>query len=200
MGDVTSCTSRMRWDVLARSAAISLVALGVYYGVTVATSGTPLVPLTGPIIAAVLLAVVLIPLQAAAEEYVFRGLGPQVILGKIGYSPARYAVVSLVFSVMFASLHGSKDLTTWLVYVALGALFAVLTFVTGGLEAPIALHAVNNILFTVSGILRGTDLAAQQTNVRTDLSVIIQVVTMVAATVVIALVERRKVRADDGPL
>lgn len=197
MGDVASCVGRMRWGVLARATAISVAALGIYYVATVVMSGASLVPLSGGVIAGVLLAIVLMPLQAAAEEYVFRGLGPQIILGRTGYSIARFAVVSVVFSIIFASLHGSKDLTTWFIYLVFGVIFATLTFVTGGIEAPIALHAVNNVLFTVTGILRGTDLAAQQTDVGTDLAVVIQVLVMVGASVIVAVVERRRGRASE---
>jgi hypothetical protein len=93
----------------------------------------------------------LTPLQAAGEEYFFRGWIMQNV-GSWFRNPVLGLVVSLAVSVTaFSWAHGSPDI--W-VLGSLGvfALTAGLaTWRTGGLEAGIAIHAVNNIgvFFTV---------------------------------------------------
>ncbi|GAA3637382.1 CPBP family intramembrane glutamic endopeptidase [Microlunatus ginsengisoli] len=91
------------------------------------------------------LVVVMTPFQAAGEEYFFRGwilqnVGswfPRPVLSLIGGT-----IVSVV---AFSAAHGSPD--PWI--LASLAIFALscclLTWRTGGLEAAIAVHAVNNI-------------------------------------------------------
>jgi hypothetical protein len=93
----------------------------------------------------------LTPLQAAGEEYLFRGW----IMQNVG-SWFRHPVVGLVVglavsAVAFSAAHGSPDV--WILAdLGVFALTAgILTWRTGGLEAGIAIHAVNNIgvFFTV---------------------------------------------------
>ncbi|GAA3368187.1 hypothetical protein GCM10020367_05520 [Streptomyces sannanensis] len=86
--------------------------------------------------------VALVPLQAAAEEYVFRGWLLQAA-GSFVRSPL---VAVLPQAVLFAAAHGWG--TAWgftdLVFFGLAA--GWLTIRTGGLEASIALHVMNNLL------------------------------------------------------
>lgn len=100
--------------------------------------------------------VLLVPFQAAAEEYIFRGWLLQAIgsftfethTGVIGRGLARAFRTPwpaiLVSSGLFAAGHGYSD---WgpVDIGAFGVLTCVVVIVTGGLEAGIALHIVNNI-------------------------------------------------------
>jgi membrane protease YdiL (CAAX protease family) len=95
------------------------------------------------------------PAQAAGEEYLFRGL----ILQNIGvcFQNARFAlIVATLFSVViFVAAHGSADL--WIA-IDLGfgaAACCFLAWRTGGLEAPIALHAINNTFGMTGSLLFG---------------------------------------------
>ena len=70
----------------------------------------------------------------------------------------------MVSSVLFAFFHGGQNLPLFLNRLAFGLLAAVLVLKTGGLEAGIAAHVVNNIsaytaaAFTTSiASLRGVD-------------------------------------------
>jgi membrane protease YdiL (CAAX protease family) len=98
---------------------------------------------------------VLTPLQAAGEEYLFRGW----ILQNVGSwfrHPMTGLVVGLAISVTsFAAAHGSPDI--WILgSLGIFALTAGLaTWRTGGLEAGIAIHAVNNIGVFFGVILAG---------------------------------------------
>ncbi len=82
------------------------------------------------------------PLQAAGEEYAFRGYGLQA-LGSWVRHPW-FAV--LITSLLFATAHGGQSLPLFLDRFAFGVVAAVLTLRTGGLEAAIAFHVVNNMI------------------------------------------------------
>ena len=95
------------------------------------------------------------PFQAAGEEIAFRG-GLVQGMGAWFRSPVVALVVTAVLSTAtFAAAHGSAD--PWIV-VELGSLAVAgcwLAWRTGGLEAVIVLHVVNNVLIMVTGILLG---------------------------------------------
>ena len=98
------------------------------------------------------MALLLVPLQAAAEEYVFRGW----LLQAVG-AYLRTPWVAIAFqAVLFAAAHG------WGTRLGLpgpgrhGRALGWLTVRTGGLEAAIALHVVNNLVaFTVAAAFGG---------------------------------------------
>lgn len=81
------------------------------------------------------------PLQAAAEEVFFRGYLMQA-LGSLVAQPWFGVVVS---ALVFALLHGTQNLPLFLDRLGFGLLAAVLVWRTGGLEAAIAAHIVNNV-------------------------------------------------------
>ncbi|MGW0614422.1 CPBP family intramembrane glutamic endopeptidase [Streptomyces sp. NPDC002788] len=86
--------------------------------------------------------VVLVPLQAAAEEYVFRGWLTQAV-GAFVRSPW-FAV--LPQAVLFAAAHGWGTRWGFTGLLLSGLVGGWLTIRTGGLEAAIALHVLNNLL------------------------------------------------------
>ncbi|WIY83630.1 type II CAAX endopeptidase family protein [Propionimicrobium sp. PCR01-08-3] len=81
------------------------------------------------------------PLQAAGEEFLFRGYLLQVC-GTVSKSPWLAVAIS---AVIFAALHGSQNLPLLADRLAFGLLAGALVVLTGGLEASIAAHAVNNV-------------------------------------------------------
>ena len=89
------------------------------------------------------------PLQAVAEEVFFRGYLLQA-LGSVVAAPWFGIVVS---SVIFAYVHGSQNLALFCDRLAFGLLAAILVRLTGGLEAGIAAHVINNVsAFTIAGV------------------------------------------------
>lgn len=82
------------------------------------------------------------PLQAAGEEYGFRGYGLQA-LGAWVRNPW-FAIV--VTSLLFAAAHGSQNLALFLNRFAFGMVAGWLTVRTGGIEAAIGIHVVNNLV------------------------------------------------------
>ena len=143
--------------------------LGVYTGmflalllavnaifVVIDPSSLQALSLSGGVIALLAITVLTTPLQAAGEEVMFRGAIMPSIASWI--RPAKVAlVVGLVLSsVIFGLMHGSVD--PWLLsyYTIFGAAMAAMAVISRGLEAPIALHVVNNVAMMMLAAL-GTD-------------------------------------------
>ncbi len=100
------------------------------------------------------------PIQAAAEEIFFRGYLMQA-LGSLVRTPWFGVVVS---SVIFALLHGTQNLPLFVDRLAFGLLAAILVWKTGGLEAGIGAHVINNVCAYLIAGLTGSiaDLKAIQ--------------------------------------
>ena len=81
------------------------------------------------------------PLQAAGEEYLFRGL----LLQGLGATRLPTWVCCVVSAALFATAHGQFDPPLFADRFVLGVAFAWLTIRTGGLEAGIAIHTVKNL-------------------------------------------------------
>jgi membrane protease YdiL (CAAX protease family) len=84
----------------------------------------------------------LTPLQAAGEEYAFRGYLAQAFGGLFR---SRVAAV-VVPSVLFALAHGAQSAPIFIDRFAFGLVAGTLVILTGGLEAGIAMHVLNNWL------------------------------------------------------
>ena len=89
-----------------------------------------------------LVLVLLTPLQAAGEEYVFRGYLTQACGGFF----RRPWVAVIGPALLFALAHGAQDPPVFFDRFAFGVVAGVLVIATGGLEAGIAMHVLNNWL------------------------------------------------------
>lgn len=103
-----------------------------------------------------LISLLLIPIQSATEEIILRGYLNQG-LGKYIKSPW---IVFIITSGMFAALHlgnpeavaGSEDgkaLITMSSYFFFGFFACILTYIDGGLESAIGIHAANNLYASI---------------------------------------------------
>lgn len=169
-GTVSSVTGRLRWRWLGWCLAAAVPAVAVLALVVVLvpfddTSGVAAEPdqWVGWSSFAVSMTVVAlcVPFQAAAEEYVFRGWMMQAVGGFLR-SPW-FAVVPQ--AVLFAAAHGWGTVWGFADLCVFGLVTGCLTVRTGGLEAAIALHVLNNLLgyglaATVVGGLTGAETAA----------------------------------------
>lgn len=90
-----------------------------------------------------LVIVILTPLQAAGEEFAFRGYLMQAFGGVFGSR----VVAVLLSALLFALAHGiGQDLPIFVDRFAFGLVAGTLVILTGGLEAAIAMHVLNNFL------------------------------------------------------
>jgi len=135
---------RGRWmlTALGVSALVWIVVLAVQVAVGAAAGEPPGTFTTDPTIYLISLAivVVLVPFQAATEEYLYRG----VLLQVIG-SWVPWAIVGILISAVIFAVSHIYDIWGLVQVGLMGAGFAYIAIRTGGLEAGIAFHTVNNI-------------------------------------------------------
>ncbi|OZM73621.1 CPBP family intramembrane metalloprotease domain-containing protein [Amycolatopsis antarctica] len=156
-GPLGSVGGRLRWSWLGECLATALLLWIVAQVAVVLLSPVPEGqeaaefpgwPAFGAVAA---IAVLVVPLQCAAEEYVFRGL----LLRTLSSWFRLPWVGILVTSAGFLSLHGYTDPIAWAFLVTLAIAGCWLTIRTGGLEAVIAMHVMNNSLAVLASGLGG---------------------------------------------
>lgn len=162
VGGLWSVAGRLRWRWLARCVVPGLAFMAVTVGLSYVVA--PLVvgeslgtgPVTTPgetLVWAVVVILVVTPFQATAEEYAFRGMAMQTLGSWVAFP-----VVAVVLpTVAFAFAH---DYNPWgmLDVAVFGVAAAYLTWRTGGLEAAIVAHVLNNtVLFLLSAPFAGVE-------------------------------------------
>ncbi|WP_051297892.1 CPBP family intramembrane glutamic endopeptidase [Brevibacterium album] len=95
------------------------------------------------------------PLQAAAEEYMFRGVVQRAAGSWVRSGTASLVIGALVSAVLFSIAHFAAD--PWLIgyYFAFGVGLSLLAHLTGGLEAGIAVHLANNLFLLLLASVTG---------------------------------------------
>jgi membrane protease YdiL (CAAX protease family) len=153
----SSVLARLRWRLLPRLVLLALATLGVGIGLSILLGAVLDDQFTGPVpdLGWLLLVVVLTtPLQSAAEEYLFRGYLSQAIAGWFRAPRVGAVVAAVVTAALFSAAHAPPDFLTFLDRFAFGLAASAVVWLTGGLEAAIVLHAVNNVIvFILAGSL-----------------------------------------------
>lgn len=149
-GWASSVVRRIRWTWLLTCLGLSLVALVatlVVSALVPAQGGgteisTELNSWSSTVRDFLLVVVLLTPLQAAGEEYAFRGYLTQAV----GTVIDSRVVAVVVPALLFALAHGAQDPPIFVDRFAFGLVAGFLVLATGGLEAGIAMHILNNLL------------------------------------------------------
>lgn len=132
----------MRWRYLLIMLVVSVVGLNGVLWLSFLAKGVPEFGDGQPGWLGFLMVIVLTsPLQAAAEEVFFRGY----VLQAMGSASGNAWVGVVGSSVLFALLHGVQNPALFAHRLAFGLIAGTLVVVTGGLEAGIAAHVVNNV-------------------------------------------------------
>lgn len=153
---VHSVEGRVRWHWLLRAHLVLLPLFLVYVLGTWALDGTPTAPRSADWAWLLAMTFVLTPLQAAGEEYLFRGWLLLAIGSWFRRPVPAVVLTALVSAGTFALAHGSLDPWILLDLAVFAVAAVVLTWRTGGLEAAVALHVVNNVVILAAGTLAGT--------------------------------------------
>ncbi|MDP3969626.1 MAG: CPBP family intramembrane metalloprotease [Nocardioides sp.] len=154
---LTSVVPKMRWKLLAACLGISVIALvaqvvvALLVPVDEAVPTGDLNPVTSTTLLLGLVVLLTTPLQAAGEEYVFRGY----LLQALGAVFRHRWVTILATALLFAIAHGAQNPPLFFDRFAFGVIAAWLVIRTGGLEAGIALHVLNNFLAFGFAIMLG---------------------------------------------
>lgn len=154
---LSSVRPGMRWSWLLGCVAIASVVWGLLLLLSIGGILAEGSAKTGAaMVAFILVVVVTTPLQAAGEEYVFRG----VLMQAFGAARLPTWVCCLATGLLFATAHLQFAPGLFLDRLLLGVVFAWLVVRTGGLEAPIAIHAVKNVAVLIpAGLLGQADEA-----------------------------------------
>jgi uncharacterized protein len=154
---------------------------------------------TGPVASFGWLLVVVVlttPLQSAAEEYLFRGYLSQAIAAWVRHPAAGAVVAGVVTAALFSAAHLPPDVPTFLDRFAFGLAASAVVWLTGGLEAAIVLHAVNNVLvFVLAGAL-GEGVATQEVPEGSGWLLLLISLATVAAYVWVVAWSRRRLRPE----
>ncbi len=153
---VHSVQGRIRWRWLLRAHLVLLPLFLVYVLGTWALDGAPTAPRAEDWVWLVAMGLVLTPLQAAGEEYLFRGWLLLAIGSWFRRPLPAILIAAAVSAVTFSLAHGSFDPWILLDLSVFAVAAVLLTWRTGGLEAAVALHVVNNVVVIVFGTLAGT--------------------------------------------
>lgn len=157
-GTLSSVEGRLRGRLLARclGLAIALTLFGMLTFVTIegGWKDAAITDRTLPILA---LALLVVPLQAAAEEYVFRGLAMQTLGAWL-----RHPMFAIVLPVPFFTFGHEYDVLGMIDVTAFALAAGWLTWRTGGLEAAIGIHVANNAVLFVLGGFGLVDLNATE--------------------------------------
>lgn len=148
---LSSIDGRFRWGLFGRFMATTAVIMLVAYGLQ-AFFGGGLGTLTWDTNSLFLLLTIIIttPFQAAGEEYMMRGLVFRSVASWFNRRWLGLVIGIIVNAVIFMLLHSAGD--PWLIsyYLLVAVLFSVLVWRTGGLEAAIAMHVVNNVISEIA--------------------------------------------------
>lgn len=151
---LASIAPRIRWKYLFACLGLSVVALIASLGVAVvlptAPGGEPVGELneftrrTRDFLIVILL---LTPFQAAGEEYLFRGYLTQAFGSLVRARQAAQVLAVVGPALIFALFHGfSQAPPVFFDRFAFGVVAGILVIRTGGLEAGIAMHVLNNFM------------------------------------------------------
>lgn len=155
MKSLSSVVGRFRWKWMGRLALIIVPVWIVYVGASLLLEPTEFAPIDGGVILMLAIVVLTTPLQSAGEEYGARGLLLRSAASWFRNPWLAFAVGVVISSALFSLAHFAAD--PWLIayYFVFGASAAIAARGTGGLEAPVLIHATNNVLLFIPAVLYG---------------------------------------------
>ncbi|WP_114558222.1 CPBP family intramembrane glutamic endopeptidase [Desertihabitans aurantiacus] len=154
-----SVHGRFRWNLALRLAAVLLPLWAVYaIGFTLfapemaGAGGAPATLVSTTVM--LLITLLTTPLQAAGEEYAARGILARSFASFTSHPTAALVLALVPANLLFMVAHGAGDWTLAAYYFGFGLACSLVTWRTGGVEAAVVLHAVNNTtLFAVAAFL-----------------------------------------------
>lgn len=189
-----SVVSRFRFDIFGRALLVILPAWVVFLAIQYSAPIPEGVTWTNLDVVWFIVATLLFtPLQAAGEEYGYRGLVFRVAGGWARSERAGLVVGIAVSGVTFAVIHVSTDLWLNIWYLIFAAGTALITWRTGGLEVAVVLHAgLNTLAFLFEAALRQDFEASMDRSAGVgDVGMLAPAVVVLLATVVIWFLTRR---------
>lgn len=156
-GEISSAVGRLRLPFLGKALVVALIVMAP---TTIAAfiQHAPTGEVFVKALPALLVALLVAPLQSAAEEYVFRGFALRALLGWGWHILLVFFLPATAFTIGHSyGWRGQVDVATF------GLCLTWLALRTRGLEASIALHAVNNTVGALMLILGVSDPTSDPT-------------------------------------
>ena len=200
-----SVAGAFRWRLLGRCAAVVVPLWLLYMGLsTVAfpdSSGiTGPGNFTGESVALLVIMLITTPIQAAGEEYGARGLIMRSAGSWVASPVPGLVIATIVPSLLFMAAHGAGDPWLNVYYFTFGAAMSLLVWRTGGLEASVVVHAVNNMMAFGIVILAGQEINMDRSAGTGGPFMLVPMAVLVIVTVVLSLLARRwKVQRTSQP-
>lgn len=200
VGLLFSVTGKMRWRWLGLCTGICLVLYALYFGISLGLEATGAVASAqippenipaNPLFFA-LLVVLLVPFQAAAEELVFRGL----LMQTLG-SWLKHPLFAILLPVPLFTAGHLYDIYGLLDVAFFAIVAGYLTWRTGGLEAAIAVHVINNVGLFLLGAAGSIDINSSESSLSSLLTSV--AFTTLVAYVLLQVAKRYALQRTAGP-
>jgi len=150
-----SVTGTWRWHLVRRSALFIVPIFLLYTGAGLVLAAAELVttPVSGTTLALLIVIVLTTPLQAAGEEFGFRGFLARTVGSWSARSGVSFTVGTIASSVVFTLVHFAAD--PWLIgyYLLFAVAMSLIVRATGGLEIAVLIHVLNNVLLLVPAVI-----------------------------------------------
>lgn len=140
-----------RWRTAMRALPVTILVFAVYMAAFFWLQPAVQGERSSDWLAYALVSVLLMPLQAAAEEIFFRGYVLRAAGSWFSAQHVAMIVGTLLSSLLFMAAHGAGDLWLNIYYFMFGVTLSLAARYSGGLEVPVLVHATNNVVSGVVG-------------------------------------------------
>jgi membrane protease YdiL (CAAX protease family) len=155
-----SVMSRFRWGIFGRAVVFIVPLFVIVIAITEYLEPRPTSTWShGDLLGMLVVAVLLVPLQSAGEEYGLRGLVFRIAGGWARSRWISLLVGIVVSTAVFAVIHVAGDPRWNVFYVVFSVSCAFVTWRTGGLEIAVVCHGAYNLFVFVFWFVVAADLA-----------------------------------------
>ncbi|MCW4463902.1 CPBP family intramembrane metalloprotease [Glutamicibacter sp. MNS18] len=200
VGLLWSVLGKLRFKWLGIATLASLIVYIIYFGISFALQAAgvieaekvPAESIPDSPLLMIVLVLTLVPFQAAAEEYLFRGL----LMQTIG-SWLRHPLFAILLPIPLFVIGHLYDVYGQIDVAVFALAAGYLTWRTGGLEAAIGLHVVNNVVLFLLGSVGLLDMNATGSTLGSLISSVC--LTAVVTFLMVRLAIRFNVERTAGP-
>lgn len=203
-GFLASVVGKLRWGWLGRCVLMILPLWIIYIGLDTwlsmragASLNLAVNPDTWLLAFGILLTT---PLQAAGEEFAFRGVTNRAVASFFSNGRAGLVAGAVSSSLVFTAAHAAGDPWLNVYYFCFGLAACYVTWRTGGLEAAIAIHVVNNVCSEAFLPFSGVgEIFHREAGTAGPLVLVGMVVIALAVALIVWQAEKRDIQVTAAP-